>query len=48
MQYQSNSNNDVDDLPAYAGSGVSSSLPPEYGDVGRLIDCHDCGRRFNE
>ena len=22
--------------------------PGEFGDAGRLVECHDCGRSFNE
>lgn len=36
------------DPPAYAGSGGNSGGPEEYGEVGRLVECNDCGRKFNE
>ena len=37
-----------DDQPAFAGAGQGPELPEEYGDAGRLIECQDCGRRFND
>ena len=37
------------EAPAYAGSGFGNAdLPDEYGEVGRLIPCNDCGRKFNQ
>ena len=35
--------------PAYNSSQFNqSSQPDEYGDVGRLHECPDCGRKFND
>lgn len=36
------------DPPAYAGASGGGDQPEEYGEVGRLIECNDCGRKFNE
>ena len=36
-------------MPAFAGAGVGNDdQPEEYGKVGRLVPCHDCGRKFAE
>ena len=36
----------MDDLPAYSGAGMANDQPDEYGEIGRLVECHDCGRKF--
>lgn len=37
------------EAPAYAGSSsANNGQPEEYGEVGRLIPCNDCGRTFNQ
>jgi hypothetical protein len=35
------------EAPVNSGA-YRSDQPDEYGEVGRLIECNDCGRKFNE
>lgn len=35
-----------DEKGAYAGASQPEDQPEEYGEVGRLVPCRDCGRNF--